>query len=90
MEIKEGNLVPGNQIVMQGATLLYSEALRGKPQAQTQASPATSQVETQASPATSQAEAQPAQGSSPLMWVAGAGFLLVGGFAVFGLKGKGQ
>lgn len=90
VEIKEGNLVPGNQIVMQGATLLYSEALRGKPQAQTQASPATSQVETQASPATSQAEAQPAQGSSPLMWVAGAGILLVGGFAVFGLKGKDQ
>ncbi|MEZ2240472.1 hypothetical protein [Microcoleus sp.] len=99
VEIKEGNLVPGNQIVMQGATLLYSEALRGKPQAETQASPATSQVETQASPATSQvetqaspatsqAEAQPAQGSSPLMWVAGAGVLLVGGFAVFGLKGK--
>jgi len=79
VEIKEGNLVPGNQIVMQGATLLYSEALRGKPQAQTQASPATSQ-----------AEAQPAQGSSPLMWVAGAGVLLVGGFAVFGLKGKDQ
>ncbi|MEG5045274.1 hypothetical protein [Microcoleus sp. B4-C1] len=101
VEIKEGNLVPGNQIVMQGATFLYSEALRGKPQAQTQASPATSPVETQASPATSQAEtpaspttsqaeAQPAQGSSPLMWVAGAGVLLVGGFAVFGLKGKGQ
>ena len=92
VEIKEGNLVPGNQIVMQGATLLYSEALRGKPQAQTQASPspATSQVETQASPATSPAEAQPAQGSSPLMWVAGAGVLLVGGFAVFGLKGKDQ
>ncbi|MEG3868646.1 hypothetical protein QUB53_23490 [Microcoleus sp. AT8-B4] len=99
VEIKEGNLVPGNQIVMQGATFLYSEALRGKPQAETPASPATSQVETPASPATSQvetpaspatsqAEAQPAQGSSPLMWVAGAGVLLVGGFAVFGLKGK--
>jgi hypothetical protein len=77
VEIKEGNLVSGNQIVTQGATLLYSEALRGKPQA---AAPA--------SPATSQAEAQPAQGSSPLIWVAGAGVLLVGGFAVFGLKGK--
>ncbi|MEG4088968.1 hypothetical protein [Microcoleus sp. Pol12B4] len=99
VEIKEGNLVPGNQIVMQGATFLYSEALRGKPQAETQASPATSQVETQASPATSAAtspasaatspaETQPAQGSSPLMWVAGAGVLLVGGFALFGLKGK--
>ncbi|MEG4311627.1 hypothetical protein QUB36_08080 [Microcoleus sp. AT8-B1] len=99
VEIKEGNLVPGNQIVMQGATLLYSEALRGKPQAETQASPATSPAETQASPATSPAETQasaatlpaetqPAQGSSPLMWVAGAGVLLVGGFAVFGLKGK--
>ncbi len=99
VEIKEGNLVPGNQIVMQGATFLYSEALRGKPQAQTPASPATSQPETQASPATSPAETQasaatlpaetqPAQGSSPLMWVAGAGVLLVGGFAVFGLKGK--
>jgi hypothetical protein len=80
VEIKEGNLVSGNQIVTQGATLLYSEALRGKPQAQTQASPATSQT----------AEAQPDRGSSPLMWVAGAGVLLVGGFAVFGLKGKGQ
>ncbi|MEG3902023.1 hypothetical protein QUB19_04630 [Microcoleus sp. B4-C5] len=111
VEIKEGNLLPGNQIVMQGATFLYSEALRGKPQAetaspatsqpetqaspatsqaQTQASPATSPAETPASPATSPAEAQPAQGSSPLMWVAGAGVLLVGGFAVFGLKGKGQ
>ncbi|MEG4033964.1 hypothetical protein [Microcoleus sp. Pol12B5] len=98
VEIKEGNLVPGNQIVMQGATFLYSEALRGKPQAETaspatsqvetQASPATSPAETQASPATSPAEAQPAQGSSPLMWVAGAGVLLVGGLAVFGLKGK--
>lgn len=88
MEIKEGNLVPGNQIVMQGATLLYSEALRGKPPAETQASPATSQAETQASAATSQAETQPAQGSSPLMWLAGAGVLLVGGFALFGLKGK--
>lgn len=77
VEIKEGNLVSGNQIVTQGATLLYSEALRGKPQA---AAPA--------SPATSQAEAQPAQGSSPLIWVAGAGVLLVGAFAVFGLKGK--
>lgn len=77
VEIKEGNLVSGNQIVTQGATLLYYEALRGKPQA---AAPA--------SPATSQAEAQPAQGSSPLIWVAGAGVLLVGGFAVFGLKGK--
>ncbi|MCC3494686.1 MAG: hypothetical protein JGK03_30695 [Microcoleus sp. PH2017_25_DOB_D_A] len=91
VEIKEGNLVSGNQIVTQGATLLYSEALRGKPQAEAQASPATSQAQTQASPATSQsAEAQPAQGSSPLMWVAGAGVLLVGGFAVFGLKGKDQ
>lgn len=28
VEIKEGNLVSGNQIVTQGATLLYSEALR--------------------------------------------------------------
>ncbi|MBE9096569.1 cobalt transporter [Tychonema sp. LEGE 07203] len=83
VEIKEGNLVSGNQIVTQGATLLYSEALRGKPQAAAPASPATS-------PATSQAETQPAQGSSPLMWVAGAGVLLVGGFAVFGLKGKDQ
>lgn len=86
VEIKEGNLVSGNQIVTQGATLLYSEALRGKPQAEAQASPSTSQ----ASPATSQAEAQPAQGASPLIWVAGAGVLLVGGFAVFGLKGKDQ
>lgn len=90
VEIKEGNLVPGNQIVTQGATLLYSEALRGKPQAETQASPPTSQVETPASPATSQAEAQPAQGASPLIWVGGAGVLLVGGFAAFALKGKGQ
>lgn len=88
VEIKEGNLVPGNQIVMQGATLLYSEALRGKPQAETQASPATSPAETQASAATLPAETQPAQGSSPLIWVAGAGVLLMGGFAVFGLKGK--
>ena len=88
VEIKEGNLVPGNQIVMQGATLLYSEALRGKPSAQTQASPATSPATSQASAATSPAETQPAQGSSPLMWVAGAGILLVGGFALFGLKGK--
>jgi hypothetical protein len=79
VEIKEGNLVSGNQIVTQGATLLYSEALRGKPQAEAQASPATSQTA---------AEAQPAQGASPLIWVAGAGVLLVGGFAVFGLKGQ--
>ncbi len=84
VEIKEGNLVSGNQIVTQGATLLYSEALRGKPQAETQASAATSQ----ASAATSQAETQPAQGSSPLMWVAATGVLLVGALAVFGLKGK--
>ncbi len=86
VEIKEGNLVSGNQIVTQGATLLYSEALRGKPQAAAPASPATSAAP--ASPATSQAEAQPAQGASPLIWVAGAGVLLVGAFAVFGLKGK--
>ncbi|MEK0181884.1 MAG: hypothetical protein EAZ78_23950 [Oscillatoriales cyanobacterium] len=100
VEIKEGNLVSGNQIVTQGATLLYSEALRGKPQAEAQASPATSQASpaisqaspatSQASPATSQVEAQPAQGSSPLMWVGGAGVLLVGGFAVFALKGQGK
>ena len=88
VEIKEGNLASGNQIVIQGATLLYSEALRSKPQAAAQASPATSAAE--ASPATSAAEAQPAQGSSPLIWVAGAGVLLVGGFAVFGLKGQGK
>jgi len=93
VEIKEGNLASGNQIVIQGATLLYSEALRGKPQAAAPASPATSQASpttSEASPATSQAEAQPAQGASPLIWVAGAGVLLVGGFAVFGLKGKDQ
>ncbi|MCC3469483.1 MAG: hypothetical protein JGK37_26900, partial [Microcoleus sp. PH2017_06_SFM_O_A] len=94
VEIKEGNLVSGNQIVTQGATLLYSEALRGKPQAEAQASPATSQASpaatSQASPATSQVEAQPAQGSSPLIWVGGAGVLLVGGFAVFALKGQGK
>lgn len=30
VEIKEGNLAPGNQIVTQGATLLSSQALRGK------------------------------------------------------------
>ena len=84
VEIKEGNLVSGNQIVTQGATLLYSEALRGKPQAEAQVSPSTSQ----ASPGTSQAEAQPAQGTSPLIWVGGAGVLLVGGFAVFALKGQ--
>ena len=97
VEIKEGNLASGNQIVIQGATLLYSEALRSKPQAAAQASPATSAAEAspatsaaEASPATSAAEAQPAQGSSPLIWVAGAGVLLVGGFAVFGLKGQGK
>ena len=86
VEIKEGNLASGNQIVIQGATLLYSEALRGKPQAAAPASPATSAAP--ASPATSQAEAQPAQGTSPLVWVGGAGVLLVGGFAVFALKGQ--
>ncbi len=93
VEIKEGNLASGNQIVIQGATLLYSEALRGKPQAEAQASPATSQASpattSQASPATtSQAEAQPAQGASPLICVGGAGVLLIGGFAVFALKGQ--
>ena len=73
VEIKEGNVVSGNQIVTQGATLLYSEALRGKPQA---------------SPGKSVPEAQPAQTSSPLVPIAATGVALVGVFAMFGLKGK--
>ncbi len=73
VEIKEGNLVSGNQIVTQGATLLYSEALRGKPQA---------------SPGKSEPQAQPAQTSSPLVPIAATGVVLVGVLAVFGLKGK--
>lgn len=41
VEIKEGNLATGNQIVTQGATLLYSQALRGKsPKEQPEAPPA--------------------------------------------------
>ena len=73
VEIKEGNVVSGNQIVTQGATLLYSEALRGKPQA---------------SPGKSVPEAQPAQASSPFVPIAATGVVLVGVFAMFGLKGK--
>ncbi len=84
VEIKEGNLASGNQIVTQGATLLYSEALRGKPQA----SPGKSVPEAQASPGKSVPEAQPAQTSSPLVPIAATGVVLVGVLAVFGLKGK--
>lgn len=78
VEIKEGNLVSGNQIVMQGATLLYSEALRGKPV-----------PEAQASPGESVPEAQPAQTSSPLIPIAATGVVLVGVLAIFGLKRQG-
>jgi hypothetical protein len=88
VEIKEGNLVSGNQIVTQGATLLYSEALRGKPVPEAQASPGKSEPEAQASPGKSEPEAQPAQTSSPLIPIAATGVLLVGALAVFGLKGK--
>ncbi|MFB8791085.1 MAG: hypothetical protein U7123_20105 [Potamolinea sp.] len=84
VEIKEGNLVSGNQIVTQGATLLYSEALRGKPQA----SPGKSVPEAQASPGKSVPEAKPTQTSSPLVPIAATGVVLVGVLAIFGLKGK--
>jgi hypothetical protein len=76
VEIKEGNLAPGNKIVTQGATLLYSQALRGKASTKTQTS-------------SSQPTAPHSHSSFPWMWVVtGTGVVVVGGATLLGLKGK--
>jgi hypothetical protein len=57
VEITEGNLKAGDQVVSQGAPLLYSEALRRKPEAAASApattAPATTASATTAAPAAS-------------------------------------
>jgi len=87
VEVTEGNLSSGDAIVTQGATLLYSQALRGKPQTESQ--PANE-------PMTENNEAAPTgeTGTSPLLWIgiiAGLGvFGIIAFVGVMGLKGSSQ
>lgn len=84
VEILEGNLSAGDRVVTQGAMLLYSQALRGNPQAE--AAPAPTSAPAAASEATvTTAETTPAAAKSkpPFLWIGmGVGLLTVSALAL--------
>jgi hypothetical protein len=83
IEVTEGNLTPGAMLVTQGATLLYSQALRGG----TTTSPTPASAEASSTVANATSESTAASGISPLLWVGiPAGFGVVGVIAFLGLN----
>ncbi|WP_293126270.1 hypothetical protein [Microcoleus sp. bin38.metabat.b11b12b14.051] len=83
IEVTEGNLAPGVMLVTQGATLLYSQALRGG----TTTSPTPASAVASGTSANVTSESTPASGISPLLWVGiPAGFGVVGVIAFLGLN----
>lgn len=76
IEVTEGNLTPGVMLVTQGATLLYSQALRGG----TTSSPTPASAVASSTVASATSESTAANGISPLLWVG-----LLGGLGVVGI-----
>jgi hypothetical protein len=77
--IKEGNLQASDRVVSQGATLLYSQALRGGTPAEAAQAQATTQATAEAQPQAVAQATPEAQSSSNWLPLAIGGVVLVGG-----------
>ncbi|GEM_PF-3173745 len=73
--VQEGNLKPGDRIVIQGATLLYSQSLR--------TAPVTAPVE---SNPVEQPPSQPLSKRNPMVWIGGIGVIAICGTAAIFAK----